>query len=273
MQAPSAAAAVDSAALDRDRAAGALRMEQVTVRFGGNVVLHGVDLSAEPGQVTALIGPNGAGKTTALNAITGFVRIQHGRIRFGDTVLTGRSAPAVAAAGISRTFQSGHVFVDLTVRENLLGSHGLGSFASAWREFAGTRRGRAERRAAEAAAEAMAERLGVAHLLDTPAGDLAAGAQKLVDLGRALVGRPALLLADEPAAGLSAAERSTISRLLREQVEDGERGVLLVDHDMRFVMEISDTVHVLNFGELIASGPPHAVQADQNVIAAYLGAA
>ncbi|HEV7679069.1 MAG TPA: ATP-binding cassette domain-containing protein [Candidatus Dormibacteraeota bacterium] len=250
----------------------ALHVEGVAVRFGGNVVLHEVSLVAEPGRVTALIGPNGAGKTTLLNAITGFVRSQQGSVRFGDTVLTGRSVPAVAATGIGRSFQSGHVFTDLTVRENLLGPHGLGSFATAWREFVGTQRGRAERRAAEEAAERMAERLGLAHLLDTRAGDLAAGAQKLVDLGRAMVGGPAMLLCDEPAAGLSASERATIARLLRDQVADGSRGVLLIDHDMRFVMETCDTVHVLNFGELIASGPPEVVQKDALVIAAYLGA-
>jgi branched-chain amino acid transport system ATP-binding protein len=248
-----------------------LEVEGLVVRFGGNTVLDGVSFAARRGHITALIGPNGAGKTTALNAVSGFVRPHAGSIRYsGRSIL--RAGPAtVAAHGVGRTFQAGHVFKELTVRENLLGAHGLATFGPAFREFLGTRRGRSERAAAHRAAEAMAQKLGLSKHLETIAGLLPAGAQKLVDVGRALVGSPSLLLADEPVAGLSTAERSAISAILTDYVASGENAVLLIDHDMRFVMGTSDSVYVVNFGKLIANGPPAVVQRDERVIAAYLG--
>lgn len=247
-----------------------LRVSDVQIRFGGNVVVDGVTFDVAQGSVTALIGPNGAGKTSLFNAISGFVHASRGRIELKGKNILGRRPPVVWKHGVGRTFQSAQVFGSLTVEQNLCGGYGLSSPWLAGLEFLampGARRSRAgaERRAAE-----LADRLGLTDVLDTQAAVLPVGTQKLVDLGRALASEPKLLLADEPAAGLSQEERSRMAQILGDVARDGG-SVLLVEHDMRFVAQLADLVHVLHLGRIIATGRPDEIRNDPLVVEAYLG--
>jgi branched-chain amino acid transport system ATP-binding protein len=247
-----------------------LQVRDLAVQFGGVSALAGVSFDVKPGAITSLIGPNGAGKTTAFNVITGYLRPARGRITWGGDSLTGLRPSAIARRGVVRTFQRTSVFPAVNVAENVMiglhlrGQSGLGSVL--------IRRGRAREEDARLAAEA--ERLigfvGLAHRRDEIASALPYGEQRLVELAVALAARPALLLLDEPAAGMSGTEREVVSDLIRK-IRDGGVSVLLVEHDMRLVMGISDTVIVLNHGVVIAEGPPSVIQSHPAVIRAYLG--
>ncbi len=231
----------------------ALEIDDVTVHFGGHRVLDRVGLDAHRGRITALIGPNGAGKTTLFNVITGVQRPGSGTVRLDGNDLAGRAPHRRARAGLGRTFQRLELFGTLTVRENL-------RVAAA----------AVPRRRRDHVVDRTVDRLGLGAVAGARCDTLPTGTGRLVELGRALVGSPTVLLLDEPASGQDDAETARFSRLLVDLATDGMT-VVLVEHDMDLVMRISDRVHVLDFGRLIASGTPDEVRLDPAVQAAYLG--
>jgi len=250
----------------------ALAVRHLGVTFGGLHAVSDVSFDVAEGSITALIGPNGAGKTTLFNLVTGVVRPSAGTVTlFGQPIL-GLRAEAIAGLGLLRTFQTARVFPGMTTRENLLaGAHLLlrhGALAQMLRLPAARR----EERILAERADALLELLGLARFADAAATELPMGAQKLVEVGRALMGRPRMLLLDEPAAGLNDSETAELSALLRA-IRAAGITVLIVEHNMALVMESADQVAVLDAGTLIAHGTPEAVRAHPRVIEAYLGVA
>ncbi len=239
-----------------------LRVEGLSISFGGIRAATDVTLAAEPGRITAIIGPNGAGKTTVLNMIGGFYRPDAGSIRLGDRDLAGAPAWRSARAGIARTYQTTQLFASLSVLDNVL---------------IGLRRGRLGDPLASSAtgsdhglAEGLLAFVGYAGALDAPAGDLAHVDRRLVEIARALATAPAVLLLDEPAAGLMRADKVALSAVLR-RLADAGLAVILVEHDMGLVMGISDHIVVLDAGRPISAGAPSIIRNDGKVKEAYLG--
>lgn len=238
----------------------------LTVTYGGVHANHDVDLWVESGSFVGLIGPNGAGKTTFIDAITGFAPVASGEIRFGGEDITHLPPHVRARRGLTRTFQSLELFEDLTVHENLL----VAVEQPRWFTFAlDIVRPRRRSSAAEGLAWALGA-VGLADLRDRVPSDLSHGQRKLVGVARALVARPRLLLLDEPAAGLDTAESQVLGSQLRRLVEGGTT-ILMIDHDMGLVLNVCDDIYVLDFGQVIAHGPPGVVRSDAGVVAAYLG--
>ncbi len=249
---------------------GVLEVHGVTVRFGGLTALDDVSFAARAGQVTGIIGPNGAGKTTLLNAACGFVRPQSGAIRFGGQDLTGLRPHRLAGLGVARTMQGVGLFRGLSVLENVMVGATSQARAGFWPALLGLPRSdRDERRLREQATAALA-RVNAADLAEEMPETLAYGLRKRVALARALVGRPRLLLLDEPASGLSETELPELGEMISGLAAD--TCVVVIEHRMDLMMSVCDTIFVLDFGKLIAAGTPEQVQADPAVTAAYLGA-
>jgi branched-chain amino acid transport system ATP-binding protein len=248
-----------------------LAVRDLAVRFGGVAALEAVTFEVRPGSITSVIGPNGAGKTTAFNVITGYLRPAGGRITYDGVALTGLRPSAIAQRGIVRTFQRTSVFPALSVEDNVLTGLHLRGTARLLEVLTGRRRLAAEESVLVTDAAAILEFVGLAHRRRERASALPYGEQRLVELAIALAARPRVLLLDEPGAGMTSAEKTVVSGLIRKIREQGVT-VLLVEHDMRMVMGISDTVIALNGGRVIAEGPPTAIQSHPDVIRAYLGA-
>jgi branched-chain amino acid transport system ATP-binding protein len=247
-----------------------LELADLSVRFGGVAALAGVTFAVQPGLVTSLIGPNGAGKTTAFNVITGYQRPTGGLVRYEGKVISGLRPSRIAARGVVRTFQKTSVFPALSVLDNVLTAlHLRGRVGLAAALLAPARARDEERRLADEA-RALIEFVGLGTRREVAAGGLSYGDQRRVELAVGLAARPRLLLLDEPASGMTPAEKEEIGRLIRK-IRDGGVTVFLVEHDMRMVMGISDRVLVLNHGQLIADGAPDAVRRDPDVVRAYLG--
>jgi branched-chain amino acid transport system ATP-binding protein len=242
-----------------------LSVAGLTVRYGGVVALDSVSLTVPAAGFVGLIGPNGAGKTTFVDALTGFTRYT-GEVRFGGARLDRAAAHVRARQGLARTFQSGGVFDDLTVEENVL----IGERSKAgWLSAVGSVLSGRSAPASQATREII-ESLGLTRFLGTQAEELSEGQRKLVCVAQALVSRPRLLLLDEPAAGLDSAESAWLGQQLLA-VRDSGVAILLVDHDMDLVMSVCEELVVLDFGKVIAVGPPREVLADPRVVSAYLG--
>jgi branched-chain amino acid transport system permease protein len=247
-----------------------LEAHQVTKRFGGLIANNAVDLTVRAGEILALIGPNGAGKSTFFNMISGVDDPTSGEVRLMGQAMTGKPSREFAALGLSRSFQHVRLLGQRTVLENVA----VGAHRRARRGWLASmlRLDRAEEAAVLAEARRQIERCGLAAHADTPAASLALGQQRIVEIARALASQPAVLLLDEPAAGLRHLEKQALAKLLDQLRAEG-LGILVVEHDMEFVMNLADRITVLEFGTVIAEGTPAEVQGNQRVLDAYLGGA
>lgn len=233
-----------------------LSATEITVQFGGLKVLDDFDLAVPLGQVTGLIGPNGAGKTTVLNVLTGFLKPNSGDVRVNGQSLLGKKPHKIRRLGIARTFQSGRLGTNLTVLETIaVAGIGLGL----------------KRRHAEAKAEDILDWLNIAHLALSQTGGLPYTDQRRVAIGRAVMGRPSFLLLDEPAAGMAERETEDLEQLVANIAKKMGTGVLLVEHNLRMVLNICGDVNLLNSGKIIASGSPDEIQTSEIVKEAYIG--
>jgi branched-chain amino acid transport system ATP-binding protein len=243
-----------------------LEAQEVTVRFGGKAALNHTSIAVERGAITGLIGPNGAGKTTLFNVVCGLLAPQGGQVVLDGTDMTSAPPHRRARLGLARTFQRLELFTSLTVRDNVRVG---GDIRNRWstRGFGGLRRGRGD---AGDEADRIIELTGLGAIADREVSEIPTGQARVVELARALMTRPSVLLLDEPAAGQTERETEAFGGLLRRLAGDG-LAVCLVEHDMTLVMDVCQTIHVLDYGRTIAAGPPDRVRNDPAVIAAYLG--
>jgi branched-chain amino acid transport system ATP-binding protein len=248
----------------------ALEGRNLSKQFGGLRAINDVSFEVPEGSLTALIGPNGAGKTTLFNLITNLFPPDTGEVRFFGKPLANLGLSDIAGLGLLRTFQTARVFPGMTALENVLVGAHRQVRASALRQMLWLGGARREERHLVERAEALLELVGLAAFRDTAATSLPMGAQKLIEVCRALMARPRLLLLDEPAAGLNDAETAELAALLRAVRESGIT-IMVVEHNMSLVMNVADHVIVLDLGSFIARGTPTEIQRDQRVIEAYLG--
>ena len=249
-----------------------IRAENVTVRFGGVVAVNDVSIRVEKGKVTGLIGPNGAGKTTLFNTINGVQKTPEGHVYFEGKEITNGKGYKLCEAGISRTYQQINLFLSMSVLNNvMIGQHCRIPYGLVGSLFHTPKMRRQEQAAREECIKCL-ELVGMADKKDLPAGALAYGEQRLIEIARALATKPKVLLLDEPAAGMNATEKLTLNNIIQNITKMGIT-VLIIEHDMAVIMEISDYVYVMDDGHLIAEGTPAEVQNNPAVIAAYLGGA
>ena len=250
-----------------------LQVRDLSIAFGGVHALEGVSFDVPRGEILGIIGPNGAGKTTLLNAVCGLTPLDAGEIRLDGTAITGMKPNRIAAMGLGRTFQASQLFPNMSVLENMMAGLHLngraGLLAAAFR----SRAMRAEEEAMREKAMRALEFVGFAHFAERPGNALSFGQQRIVEIARTLIGEPKIVLLDEPAVGLSINRVTELDNLLR-RIRD-EKGVTLVmiEHVIRLVMEVSDRIVVLNSGRKIGEGRPDEVRANPAVVEAYLGSA
>lgn len=247
-----------------------LEARGIGIAFGGLRALDGVGFAVDPGEVLAIIGPNGAGKTTLFNVVTGLYRAQSGEVRLEGRDVTGLPPHALAARGLARTFQNLQIFFRMSALENVMVGRHLKERRRLWAELLGLPSVLAENRASRARALELLAFVGLAERAEEPASSLPYGALKRLEIARALACEPKVLMLDEPAAGCNPVETEEIDRLILAIARNGT-AVVLVEHDMKLVMRISDRVLVLDQGRPLALGTPQQVRSDPRVIEAYLG--
>jgi len=247
-----------------------LDIDALTLRFGGLVVLDGVSFSVEAGELLALIGPNGAGKTSVFNCISG---IYHGDgvIRFRGEDIRGKAPHKIARLGVARTFQHGELFPHMTVIENLLTGRHARIRTNPLAEMLFLPSVKREEVRQREAIERIIEFVELERFRHTPVGGLPFGTQKIIGFARALALEPAILLLDEPSAGLNREEREDLARFILRIKHELNIAMIWIEHDMQMVADLADRIHVLDYGRTLASGPAESVLKDERVVAAYLG--
>jgi branched-chain amino acid transport system ATP-binding protein len=248
-----------------------LVLDGLSVQFGGLTAVQDFDLTVEPGELVGLIGPNGAGKTTTFNAITGLVRPTGGRVIIDDRDISGLKPNRINRLGIGRTFQQIRLFGEMSVLENVMaGCHGRlrSNFIEAVLRL--PRYAREEREMVDYAARLL-DQVDLSELAHEPAGSLAYGQQRRVEIARAMATRPRLLLLDEPAAGMNPRESMALAQTIRHLQDAYDLTILIIEHDMPFVMGLCPRLYVLDHGVNIATGTPEQIRRDERVVAAYLG--
>lgn len=251
----------------------ALRIDHISLSFSGVLALSDIDLTVAPGEIRAIIGPNGAGKSSLLNVVSGLYRPSAGHIWFGDNSFTTVPADRLAALGVARTFQNLALFKGLSVIDNVITGLAHQLRAGFFAQLLGTAAARREREQVYARAAAAMEFFHLGGYHGRAAGTLPYGVQKRVELARALVAEPRLLLLDEPMAGMTRADKQELSAYIRALRDRFGTTVVLIEHDIGVVMDLSDRIAVLDHGRKIADGAPDDIRADQEVIDAYLGVA
>ncbi|WP_306754113.1 ABC transporter ATP-binding protein [Paracoccus actinidiae] len=247
-----------------------LSIEGLGISFGGLKAVNDVSFVVEPGEITSVIGPNGAGKTTLFNMISGVYQPGQGRVVLGGEDVTGMAPHLLARRGMSRTFQNLQIFQSMTVLENAISGYHLKERGPVLADLFNLPSSRRRAAAAQEGARALLARVGLERAAEREAGNLSYGALKRLEIARALALSPKILLLDEPAAGCNAVETEEIDHLIAEVAKSGV-AILLVEHDMKMVMRISNHIVVLDHGEKIAEGDPASVSRNPAVIAAYLG--
>jgi len=250
-----------------------LAVEQISLAFGGVKALSDVTFDVREHEVRAIIGPNGAGKSSMLNVINGVYRPQHGRIRYRGRESRGMDPHTAAASGIARTFQNIALFKGMSVLDNIMTGRNLKMKASFVEQAIWFGRARREELANRLKVEEIIDFLEIQHIRRTPVGRLPYGLQKRVELARALAAEPTLLLLDEPMAGMNVEEKQDMCRFILDVNEQYGTTIVLIEHDMSVVMDISDRVVVLDYGRKIGDGVPAAIRENKAVIDAYLGVA
>ena len=248
-----------------------LSIEHLSVRFGGLVAVRDVSLRVAPGEIRGLIGPNGAGKTTVINAITGVVRVASGTIRLDGRKVSGLAPHTIGRRGIGRTFQHVEAFGEMSVLDNVLVGQSRHAHVPLIHAALATRVARERERQAVSGASEILERFELLPYRDTPAAELPFGVLKRMDLARALAARPRLLLMDEPTSGMSESEADRAIAAARELAQSQQITLLVIEHNMRVMMALAESVTVMQNGAVIAEGSPTAIQRDRAVIDAYLG--